>query len=84
MFFRTELRKIEWTSRGWRLQSHCHGGSKMKKPYPKTLNRARIIRLHKSGKKVAEIARLAGYPAGHGNNRVRGLLMKAGAYKAAR
>jgi hypothetical protein len=56
----------------------------MKKPYPKTLNRARIIRLHKSGKKVAEIARLAGYPAGHGNNRVRGLLMKAGAYKAAR
>lgn len=56
----------------------------MKKAYPKTLNRARIIRLYKSGKNVAEIARLAGYPTGHGNNRVRGLLMKAGAYKAAR
>ena len=42
----------------------------MKKPYPKTLNRARIIRLYKAGKNVAQIARLAGYPAGHGNNRV--------------
>jgi hypothetical protein len=57
---------------------------RMKKAYPKTLNRARIIKLYRAGKNVAEIARLAGYPAGHGNNRVRGLLMKAGAYKAAR
>ena len=54
------------------------------KAYPKTLNRARIIRLYKSGKNVAEIARLAGYPAGHGNNRVRNLLMKAGTYKTAK
>lgn len=54
------------------------------KAYPKTLNSARIIRLYKSGKNVAEIARLAGYPTGHGNNRVRGLLVKAGAYKSAR
>ena len=54
----------------------------MKKAYPKTLNRARITRLYKSGKNVAEIARLAGYPIGHGQNRVRHLLTKAGVYKA--
>jgi hypothetical protein len=54
------------------------------KAYPKTLNRARIIRLYKSGKNVAEIARQVGYPTGHGNNRVRGLLMKAGVFKLAK
>lgn len=56
----------------------------MKKAYPKTLNRARIVRLYKAGKNVAEIARLAGYPAGHGNNRVRGVLLKACEYKPAK
>ena len=54
------------------------------KAYPKTLNKARIIRAYKAGKRVAEIARAVGYPAGHGNNRVRNLLEKAGVYKAAR
>ena len=43
-------------------------------------NPARIKRLFKSGKRVAEIARLVGYPAGHGNNRVRNLLTKKGLY----
>lgn len=55
----------------------------MKKAYPRTLNRARIVRLYRAGKNVSQIAQAVGYPAGHGNNRVRGLLMKAGAYKAA-
>lgn len=43
----------------------------MKKEYPKTLNQARIARLHKPGKNVSEIAQVMGYPAVHGNNRVR-------------
>jgi hypothetical protein len=51
------------------------------KRYPKTLNRARILRGYKAGKNVSELARLAGYPAGHGQNRVRALLTKAGVYK---
>jgi len=46
-------------------------------------NPARIKRQYRAGKKVAEIARLAGYPPNCGQNRVRGLLMKAGIYKAA-
>jgi hypothetical protein len=52
------------------------------KRYPKVkFNRARITRLYKAGKTVAEIARLIGYPSGHGNNRVRTALAKAGIYK---
>ena len=53
----------------------------MKKAYPKTLNRAKILRAYRAGKCVAEIARLAGFPVNAGQNRVRGLLMKAGVYK---
>lgn len=44
-------------------------------------NTARIVRLYKDGKCVAEIARLIGYPDGHGNNRTRIALQKAGIYK---
>jgi hypothetical protein len=55
------------------------GGSM--KAYPKVLNIARIVRAYKAGKRVSEIARQAGYPRGHGQNRVRGLLEKAGVYK---
>jgi len=52
--------------------------------YPKTLNKAQVVRLYKSGARVSEIARKIGYPAGHGQNRVRHLLEKAGVYKAAK
>jgi len=47
-------------------------------------NPARIKRAYQGGKSVAEIARLIGYPQGHGQNRVRGLLAKEGLYKPAR
>ena len=47
-------------------------------------NPARIKRLYRGGKLVSEIARAIGYPAGHGQNRVRSLLITAGVYKAAR
>lgn len=47
-------------------------------------NPARIKRLYRGGKLVSEIARAIGYPAGHGQNRVRGLLITAGLYKAAK
>lgn len=43
-------------------------------------NEKRITRLFQDGKCVAEIARMIGYPTGHGNNRVRGCLTKAGLY----
>jgi hypothetical protein len=46
-------------------------------------NPVRICRAYQSGKNVAEIARSIGYPRGHGQNRVRSLLTKAGLYKAA-
>lgn len=45
---------------------------------------ARIKRLYRGGKLVSEIARAIGYPSGHGQNRVRAVLIKAGAYKTAR
>ena len=51
------------------------------KRYPKVLNRARILRAYRAGNCVAEIARQAGFPPNAGQNRVRGLLMKAGVYK---
>lgn len=44
-------------------------------------NPARIKRLFKAGKNVSQIAQAVGYPAGHGNNRVRNLLVKEGLYK---
>lgn len=47
-------------------------------------NPARVRRAYRAGKSVAEIARLIGYPQGHGQNRVRGLLAKDGLYKTAR
>lgn len=45
---------------------------------------ARIAKMYKAGKNVSQIAQAIGYPRGRGQNRVRGLLMKAGAYKIAR
>lgn len=46
-------------------------------------NQARIRRMYRAGKRVTDIAQAVGYPQGHGQNRVRGLLMKAGIYKPA-
>jgi hypothetical protein len=43
----------------------------------------RIVRLYKAGKNVSQIAQAIGYPAGHGNNRTRTALEKAGVYKPA-
>ena len=59
--------------------SFMEGGMKYTKV---KFNKARITRLYKGGKSVAEIARLIGYPSGHGNNRVRTALANAGVYKA--
>jgi hypothetical protein len=41
----------------------------------------RIVRLYKAGNNVSQIAQAIGYPAGHGNNRTRTALEKAGVYK---
>jgi hypothetical protein len=46
-------------------------------------NPARIVKLYKSGKNVSQIAQAIGYPVGHGNNRTRAALVKAGVYKPA-
>lgn len=53
----------------------------MSKRYPKVLNPKQILRLYADGKCVAHIAAKSGYPVGHGNNRVRKVLVKAGVYK---
>jgi hypothetical protein len=42
---------------------------------------AQIVAMYKSGKCVSEIALAIGYPANHGNNRVRRTLISAGIYK---
>jgi len=47
-------------------------------------NVKRIVRLYQDGKKVSEIARAVGYPAGHGQNRTRAALVKAGVHKPAK
>ena len=47
-------------------------------------NVKRIVRLYQGGKKVSEIARAVGYPAGHGQNRTRAALVKAGVHKPAK
>lgn len=44
---------------------------------------ARVVALYKAGKNVSQIAQAIGYPAGHGNNRVRRVLEQAGVYKKA-
>jgi hypothetical protein len=44
---------------------------------------AQIVAMYRAGKCVAEIALAIGYPANHGNNRVRRILMKAGVYRKA-
>jgi len=49
--------------------------------YKMKLNAAKIKRQYRAGRKVVEIARLAGFPKNCGQNRVRALLMKAGVYK---
>ncbi len=54
------------------------------KSYPKVLNKSQVVRLYKGGARVSEIAVKVGYPAGHGQNRVRNLLEKAGVYKSAK
>jgi hypothetical protein len=47
--------------------------------YPKVkFDVKRIVRLYKAGKNVSQIAQAIGYPAGHGNNRTRAVLEKAG------
>ena len=40
----------------------------------------RIVKLYKAGKNVSQIAQAIGYPQGHGQNRTRAALVKAGAY----
>jgi len=40
-----------------------------------------IIALYKAGKNLGQIAQAIGYPKGHGNNYVRGVLLRAGIYK---
>jgi hypothetical protein len=45
---------------------------------------ARIVKLYKAGKSVSQIAQAIGYPPNTGQNRVRGLLITAGLYKAVR
>ncbi len=47
-------------------------------------NVKRIVKLYAAGKNVSSIAVALGYPVGHGNNRVRRVLTKAGAYKGKR
>lgn len=42
---------------------------------------ARCVELYKSGKRVVDIAVAMGYNRGHGQNRVRAALVKAGVYK---
>jgi hypothetical protein len=44
-------------------------------------NVERICKLFKDGKNVSEIAQAVGYPKGHGNNRTRAALVKAGLIK---
>jgi hypothetical protein len=44
----------------------------------------RIVKMYKMGKLVSEIAVAIGYPPNAGQNRVRGLLQRAGLYKASR
>ena len=45
------------------------------------MNSAQVVRWYKAGKNVNEIAQKIGYESGHGNNRVRNLLIKKGLYK---
>lgn len=53
---------------------------------PKDINQwlGRIIGWYKQGRPVSQIAQAIGYPKGHGNNRVRHVLMNAGIYKGAK
>lgn len=46
-------------------------------------NAAAIVRRYKKGMTVSAIAKGCGYPPNTGNNRVRNVLKKAGAYKPA-
>jgi len=45
------------------------------------LSPKRILKLYASGQNVSTIAQRCGYPRGHGQNRVRKVLVKAGVYK---
>jgi hypothetical protein len=56
----------------------------MRKRYPKVLNAKLILKLYASGQNVSTIAQRCGYPRGHGQNRVRKVLVKAGVYKSHR
>ncbi|MGO9648945.1 MAG: hypothetical protein ACLPOO_12920 [Terriglobales bacterium] len=42
----------------------------------------RIVKQFKAGKNVSEIAQAIGYPKGHGQNRTRAALVKAGVHRA--
>lgn len=55
----------------------------MRKRYPKVLSTKRVVRLYSKGVNVSQIAQRCGYPVGHGNNRVRKVLVRAGIYKKA-
>src|SRR5262249_335586 len=44
------------------------------------VNPEHIIALYKAGRNVSQIAQAIGYPKNHGNNRVRGILQRAGFY----
>jgi hypothetical protein len=50
--------------------------------YKVKFSAARIKRLYSAGKNVSQIAQAIGYPAGTGNNKVRNVLGRAGAYKS--
>ena len=45
-------------------------------------NVKRIVKLLKAGKNVSQIAQAIGYPKGHGQNRTRAALVKAGVHKS--
>lgn len=65
------------------LQSRLMAEGQMSKYKKVKFDVKRVVRLYKSGKNVSQIAQLVGYPAGHGNNRTRSVLVKAGVYKKA-
>ena len=52
--------------------------------YKVKFNIPRILKLYKAGKNVSQIAQAIGYPRGHGQNRCRAALEKAGLYKRAK
>jgi hypothetical protein len=93
----TRKSAIQFCTRKWKAQATAPAPAtkpakkvKASKPakahkstaYPDVhFNVERIVRLFKEGKNVSEIAQAVGYPKGHGNNRTRAALVKAGLIK---